>query len=409
MNSFEKAEHPIVFISYSWDNEEHKNWVLNLANKLCEDGVDVILDRYYLQPGKNVPFFIEDSLRKSKRIITVLTPNYKLKAEKRKGGVGQEFSLITNQLLQDVVQNDKVIPILKGGNSDESIPDFLKQYIYLDFLENEYFENNYITLLREIYKEPEISRPKLGKKPNFKSIVNAEKNISPNRLNEIMAISPSLISEYYEIRRQVAKKIYLLAPNIPISDIITLIHDPDLSIRLAGAISIKSMMESFQLDLGVNNDIENFVKKSLKSTSSYLRYRALDIVKSSPVLIENISDDILKIIGKEKNEAVLHSMKVILRKHEAIESKISSLSSNLISEIQNDIAKGKAKEALNKLEEYASSNNKELLKDIIIMKSNLSNIERNERLGLIPNSQSIQNKNKLNFGILSLLDELYVE
>ena len=30
-----------VFISYSWDTEEHKKWVLDLANKLVKEGVNV--------------------------------------------------------------------------------------------------------------------------------------------------------------------------------------------------------------------------------------------------------------------------------------------------------------------------------------------------------------------------------
>ena len=38
----------IVFISYSWDNEDHKQWVLELANKLVKEGVNVLLDRYEL-------------------------------------------------------------------------------------------------------------------------------------------------------------------------------------------------------------------------------------------------------------------------------------------------------------------------------------------------------------------------
>lgn len=29
-------EHPSVFISYSWDSEEHENWVTVLAAKLRE-------------------------------------------------------------------------------------------------------------------------------------------------------------------------------------------------------------------------------------------------------------------------------------------------------------------------------------------------------------------------------------
>lgn len=35
---------PKVFVSYSHDNEEHKEWVLQLATRLRSNGVDIILD-----------------------------------------------------------------------------------------------------------------------------------------------------------------------------------------------------------------------------------------------------------------------------------------------------------------------------------------------------------------------------
>ena len=37
------TKHPRVFISYSHDSEEHRNWVLDLATRLREDEIDVIL------------------------------------------------------------------------------------------------------------------------------------------------------------------------------------------------------------------------------------------------------------------------------------------------------------------------------------------------------------------------------
>ncbi len=160
-------ENPIVFISYSWDNDEHKEWVLNLANKLRTNGIDVILDRYYLQPGVNVPFFVEDSIRKSNRMIIVLTPNYKQKAEGRKGGVGREYSLINASLAGSIVENERIIPILRKGTPQESVVDFLRQYLYIDFTTDAEFESNYEALLRELYKEPEIEMPALGTKPTF--------------------------------------------------------------------------------------------------------------------------------------------------------------------------------------------------------------------------------------------------
>ncbi len=115
-----------VFISYSWDSESHKNWVLNLANKLVSEKVNVILDVYELRPGKNLPHFVENSIRKADRIIIIFTPNYKLKAEKRTAGVGYEYSIMNAGLYKNQTDNEKIIPIFRYGSQTESIPEFMQ-------------------------------------------------------------------------------------------------------------------------------------------------------------------------------------------------------------------------------------------------------------------------------------------
>ncbi|MCG1012151.1 TIR domain-containing protein [Tepidanaerobacter sp. GT38] len=44
-----RKEYPTVFISYSWDSEEHENWVAFLAAKLRENGVDATIDKFETQ------------------------------------------------------------------------------------------------------------------------------------------------------------------------------------------------------------------------------------------------------------------------------------------------------------------------------------------------------------------------
>ena len=43
---------PRVFISYSHDSDEHKNWVLGLANQLRKEGVESWIDAYVESPPK---------------------------------------------------------------------------------------------------------------------------------------------------------------------------------------------------------------------------------------------------------------------------------------------------------------------------------------------------------------------
>ena len=162
-----KKENPKVFISYSWDNEDHKRWVLELANRMRSNGVDIILDRYYLTAGKSVTHFVENALRDAQKVVIIFTPNYKLKADQRAGGVGYEYSIINNSLYQNQKGNDKIIPVLRMGSMEESIPEFMQQYIHLDLRNGKTFENSYTDLLRDIYNEPAIKIPEIGDKPSF--------------------------------------------------------------------------------------------------------------------------------------------------------------------------------------------------------------------------------------------------
>jgi hypothetical protein len=143
-STISSSQNPIIFISYSWDNDEHKQWVLNLANRLCDDGIGVILDRYYLKPGKSLPHFVEQSISKAHRVIIVFTPNYKLKSDKREGGVGYEYSIMNAELYNNQTGNEKVIPILKAGDKETSIPAFMQQYIHIDARTDDNYENSYI-------------------------------------------------------------------------------------------------------------------------------------------------------------------------------------------------------------------------------------------------------------------------
>jgi len=163
----ETIESPTIFISYSWDDEDHKNWILGLANKLIENGVTVILDRYDLKPGKNMMHFMDEAIKKADKVVMIFTENYKLKAEKREGGVGYEYSIFNVDLYKKITSNEKYIPILKNGTFDTSIPDFIQQFIAINMTDNFRFDEKFNELLLAIYDKPQIEKPKLGKRPSF--------------------------------------------------------------------------------------------------------------------------------------------------------------------------------------------------------------------------------------------------
>ena len=154
---------PRVFISYSWEDNEHKSWVRDLAISLRKDGVDIILDQWNLSLGDSLTEFMESSISKSDYVLIICTPNYKMKADKRIGGVGYEESIITAQAMYGC-DKTKFIPILRRGNWRESAPIWLMDRMYEDLSGKPYAEENYIHLLATIHNI-EIVLPPVGQMP----------------------------------------------------------------------------------------------------------------------------------------------------------------------------------------------------------------------------------------------------
>lgn len=108
------GKNPRVFISYSWEDDEHRNWVKNLADQLIADGIDAVIDRYDLTLGDRVPKFMEESITTVDYVLIICTPLYKDKSDKRVGGVGYEGHIISAELLSQRNES-KFIPVLRKG------------------------------------------------------------------------------------------------------------------------------------------------------------------------------------------------------------------------------------------------------------------------------------------------------
>lgn len=69
-------KNPTVFISYSHDNEQHKEWVAKLAGDLYSHGVNVIFDQWDLRIGSDLRFFMEQGLSESNLVLCICSENY---------------------------------------------------------------------------------------------------------------------------------------------------------------------------------------------------------------------------------------------------------------------------------------------------------------------------------------------
>lgn len=166
---------PIVFISYCWTSEEHKKWVLNLAERLVKhSGIEVILDRWHGTVGKDRYYFMEESIKKADRVLIICDENYCEKANNRKGGVGTETLIITPEVYSDTNQ-EKFIPIsLSEKDGEYLLPNYFKSRFALGMIEHEKFEEAYTELERLIWNEPALVPPIRGKKPNFNPVKEAQ-------------------------------------------------------------------------------------------------------------------------------------------------------------------------------------------------------------------------------------------
>lgn len=173
-----------TFISYAWENDTHRNWVKDFAEKLRNDGIEVILDQWHLTPGDQLPGFMERAIRENDFVLIICTPHYKLKSDKRVGGVGYEGDIITSEVFTQGNQK-KFIPILRYGEWSKAAPSWVLGKYYIDLKGNSYSEDNYNDLLATLHnRRPQA--PPVGRVPveRFQQIVSSQSLTTLASINE---------------------------------------------------------------------------------------------------------------------------------------------------------------------------------------------------------------------------------
>ena len=102
-----------VFISYAWSTEEHEKKVFELAERLMSDGISVIWDKWDLKEGQDKYAFMEKCVVDTgiKRVLLICDKVYAAKANERKGGVGDETTIISSEVYGKAAQ-EKFIPVI---------------------------------------------------------------------------------------------------------------------------------------------------------------------------------------------------------------------------------------------------------------------------------------------------------
>ncbi len=167
---------PKVFISYSHDNEAHKTWVRNLAQRLQTSGVEVILDSWDLVPGGDVAAFMVTGVGSADRVLMVCSAAYVAKAESGVGGVGYE-RLIVSREIYERIDTTKFIPVIRD-NPMKKTPPFIGTRLYIDFTDDSQFEKRFDELVRALHNVPLYAKPPLGKNP-FSGVLPAPESHPP--------------------------------------------------------------------------------------------------------------------------------------------------------------------------------------------------------------------------------------
>jgi hypothetical protein len=159
-----------AFISYSWSSPGHCDVIRSYAERLVNDGVDILLDQWDLSEGQDKFAFMEKMVTDPSvsHVIIFSDETYAEKADERRSGVGTESQIISKEVYEKVDQR-KFIPVVcqRRDDGEPFLPVFLQSRIWIDFSTDESTNENWEKLLRALYGKPIHEKPSLGKPPSY--------------------------------------------------------------------------------------------------------------------------------------------------------------------------------------------------------------------------------------------------
>jgi len=187
-----RITHPKVFISYSWTSKKR---AVALADRLISNGVQVVIDVYDLKEGMDKYAFMQkivndDSIEK---VLILCDKTYRDKANKFKGGVGDEAMIISPEIYGKVDQQKFIPIVLENEEGKPCLPTFAKSRIYIDFSDRQKEANAFEQLVRNLWGMPDRRRPELGKRPSWldgESVDTIVLQDQIHTLDDVIRISP---------------------------------------------------------------------------------------------------------------------------------------------------------------------------------------------------------------------------
>lgn len=156
-----------VFISYSHDSEIHRRKVLNLANRLRNEGIDAQLDQYleHAPPAEGWSAWMVDEVEAATFVLVICTPKY-YQRFRRKGaptagrGVAWEGAIIYQTIYDSFTRNTKFVPI--GFKPQHDLREHTPMPLRATNFYNVSNDDEYKKLYRHLTGQPENPAPPLG-------------------------------------------------------------------------------------------------------------------------------------------------------------------------------------------------------------------------------------------------------
>ena len=134
------------------------------ASTLLDKHVEVILDQWDLEPGDDVPKFMERAVKAADRVLMICSEPYVRKANDGNGGAGYEAMIVTGELVRNLGTR-KFIPLIRQGEGEPVVPDCVGTRLYVNFSREEDFQASIDALVKTVHQKSHLTKPALGPNP----------------------------------------------------------------------------------------------------------------------------------------------------------------------------------------------------------------------------------------------------
>lgn len=161
---------PKVFLSYSWTSNEYGARVVDLANRLQDAAVEVVVDQAHLTGGQDANAFMERTVNDPSitHVLLLCDARYADRADGREGGVGKETYIVSEAVYRSATQQ-KFVPVITERREDGTfpLPAYLGSRFAYDLSQPETEVEQFELLVKHLYGKAAVTLRPLGQRPSY--------------------------------------------------------------------------------------------------------------------------------------------------------------------------------------------------------------------------------------------------